>query len=167
METRRFNAYSWPPHSCLCRFYPSPHHREQFFFCQSSSWYFCNAKLEDRESNQARDAWRKRERRFAFWVSPGFFLVENPGNEQSRNETIKKKLNFKLISVRKSLRWRQEEEDRRARKGQCQGIWGDFRKTLERIRSMKEVWKRDGIFKSIVMDYWTDLPNSSWQKHIK
>lgn len=29
---------------------------------------------------------KKGEKVLDFWVSPGFFLVENPGNEQSRNE---------------------------------------------------------------------------------
>lgn len=46
---------------------------------------------------------KKGERILAFWVSPGFFLVENPGNEQSRNETIKRS------SI---LNWSKEERAR-------------------------------------------------------
>ena len=72
--------------------------------------------------------------------------MENPDNEQSRNETIKKKFNSKLISIRKSLRWRQEERRQKSEKRWGSGELGDFKKTLEQIQSMKEVWKRDDIF---------------------
>lgn len=33
---------------------------------------------------------KKKERILDFWVSTGFFLVENPGNEQSRNKIVKR-----------------------------------------------------------------------------